>query len=229
MERTSRQSVPVRPAAARPRLARAGRLLFAVASALSLLAFAAVVSLWVRSHWRHDFSSDSVETQVDRGTSTLKSTYVESSAGGIAMGRRAESYNSRGIGSVMLWGDPGTQRYSRPPRGYPALPTWAFRRSPPSRPPWWTHLGFHYLREVGLDSWWLMKNNWAVVVPYWSLAGLTFALPAAWGLWSLKRRRAARVRDGLCARCGYDLRGTPDRCPECGEPAPHRPTAERRA
>ena len=52
-----------------------------------------------------------------------------------------------------------------------------------------------------------------LAVPAWAVLLVTSALPAAWLVNTVRRRR--RV-PGLCASCAYDLRATPERCPECG-------------
>ena len=60
----------------------------------------------------------------------------------------------------------------------------------------------------------------AIVFPYW-LAVLVGSLAPAWWLWGGKRRRRAhRLAAGWCANCGYDLRASPERCPECGTTSP---------
>ena len=47
------------------------------------------------------------------------------------------------------------------------------------------------------------------------LLWLGFATPA--GIWWFRTRRNRKLqRAGHCVKCGYDLRASPERCPECG-------------
>ena len=54
-----------------------------------------------------------------------------------------------------------------------------------------------------------------VVAPLWIPTVLFSAYPLY--LKSGVHRRRERKKLGLCLKCGYDLRASKDRCPECGE------------
>jgi hypothetical protein len=75
----------------------------------------------------------------------------------------------------------------------------------------WHGLGFYQVsHEADFDGTMIMA-------PKWLLIALTALLPALWiEAWRRRRKMARRVSEGLCVTCGYDLRATPNRCPECG-------------
>lgn len=83
----------------------------------------------------------------------------------------------------------------------------------------------HGWRLGGFDyfSWWTgwvnaagqpARGEHVYILPWWFLTAVLAALPVRWFLTA--RRQSRRARLGRCPSCGYDLRETPDRCPECG-------------
>lgn len=88
-----------------------------------------------------------------------------------------------------------------------------------------------FLESLGFQlCWWSIPDtpgrlelvgHYSITMPHWFVLLLSLIFPA----FSLRRflRRRARVRKGLCAKCGYDLRpSNSEKCPECGTPVPQR-------
>jgi len=59
------------------------------------------------------------------------------------------------------------------------------------------------------------QTEWTV--PCWFPVALMLIGPAVWLARMLRRRRLRSLR--ICPVCGYDLRASTTRCPECGTPA----------
>jgi hypothetical protein len=70
---------------------------------------------------------------------------------------------------------------------------------------WRRWLGFEVRRQSGWTT---------LTLPLWVFAAMCLIAPAHWVL--LRRRDRRRRRESRCVDCGYDLRGSPGRCPECG-------------
>ena len=61
----------------------------------------------------------------------------------------------------------------------------------------------------------------SVVFPHWLLMLVLLMFPTLRVLRTLRKRNREELN--LCPTCGYDLRATPDRCPECGTKGPTPP------
>jgi len=72
--------------------------------------------------------------------------------------------------------------------------------------------------DLGVEA---VDSGYELRLPHWLLALPLSMIGLIWLRGSLVRRRRKRTGNGLCVHCGYDLRASKDRCPECGTPIPH--------
>jgi hypothetical protein len=80
---------------------------------------------------------------------------------------------------------------------------------------YWQRGGFEWIKKDRPRSGTYMAR---AIAPFWSIIGVTALLPLAWTTMQVRSRACQRKRHGrlLCRNCGYDVRATPERCPECG-------------
>jgi hypothetical protein len=103
-----------------------------------------------------------------------------------------------------------------PPEGPPPISDWvAESRALPQVRRWgWSGCGVtsqYVLSSSGRQHTWTF--GFPLTVP---LALIAFLSLRAFARVVVKERADARRRRGLCPDCGYDLRASPERCPECG-------------
>jgi hypothetical protein len=186
------------------------RRVFTAASILSLLLCATTAALWVRSHYRVDVITREA-FQTDRQRNGYPTAYAMSENGAVAVDVvRDSSIASRLPCSRWTGGsDPAEQLASN----LVGSPLGSLNGGVHG-----VHLGrygFRYDKSRGGVPFW---DEYKVVVPYWALVIPNLLLP---GLWTWRRIvRAQRVPKNHCQNCGYDLRASTERCPECGTPIP---------
>jgi hypothetical protein len=195
---------------------------------ISLLLFTASVAMWVRSYtigdryvgWSRYDNTDGASLvatsfSCGHGQLSLERIKIQFAHGGALNG-----FSIQGMSS-LIQRDAGWQHQGSAVGV--ELPT-IFRRMGGGTQVW--QLGFpHYMSHTtsygAAGSW----GGRALTLPLWVLSAVTGILP----VFKLKSALATRLRDvrsrrwrrrGLCGCCGFDIRFSPERCPECGA-VPH--------
>jgi hypothetical protein len=169
-------------------------------TAISLLLSLAVAIFWITCpNGRQEF----VYTQRWDATSTHAKSVewqITRAPGGLVLGRGISQMDSEFIPKLAKYNETGWKRYDWYKRSQknPPRPTYPFGYTKQVKSG--TATGFESLRAT---------------CPWWFAIALPALLPAAW-LLEFAVRRAKRRKPGQCTVCGYDLRESPDRCPECG-------------
>jgi len=197
--------------------------IFRAVTAGSVLAAAGATALWARSYHTCD-DLEYVSITLDAGRCTTY--HVISVAGVVSIIRNRVVYLSPPPAFI--------DSLARRPAGL----SWATAPTTTrvSLPVQWEYHGFYFFT----GSYQLPANPPAMPVaniddvahvrlPQWIFVVAALFLPAVGAMRTRSRiRRARRSSLSRCASCGYDLRATPNACPECGTPAASPPAIAER-
>lgn len=176
------------------------RRLFTILAGISFLLCIGFAVLWVRSYWA--FNTFSWPRPHGQGTSIDE--YAAASERGILWLRyHPNAWEDDFNGAIKNRWDFDS---------WPACGTMGVAREET-----WGRTGFIYEGFQTKDS----RAGFYISCPHWFAVATSAILPALWiqGV-HRHRRRTRRIRLGLCLTCGYDLRASSDRCPECGTATP---------
>jgi hypothetical protein len=183
---------------------------------VSLLIFVATPLVWVRSYsisdcyYRRAVSMrDGIRVEkyldlcVSRGVLAVHRAYVADSSDVWEAHNFAKSMFTSASGHVLYKNDRPAFPLAKEPFAIVAHEVlgfqWAMFKEPPEK-------GIRYYDH----------HSELLVLPLWAIFMGTGLLPVYQLLRWRSERSVTRHLQGLCVLCGYDLRGTPDRCPECG-------------
>jgi hypothetical protein len=173
------------------------RRLFTILSALSLVLFVGACAMWARSY------------------------RVADGYHGHTPWWDTNFYSTQGVLSFEAFHNTGTRPYEH---GFEKRsPFETSLDAPTPGQPGVRHFGSllgitWYVTDGGLWKWgevYKLPQYRVLLVPFRFFAILFLLLPVIHFFRRKRSRRLFRER-GRCPSCGYDLRATPDRCPECG-------------
>ena len=188
------------------------RRLLNLLTALSLLLCVAVAALCVVSFWRED------DVSLGGGR-----------AGWVTVGSRRSGIELEWVRRYELRPDfdsiPEPHTFEASSTGVPLAEEYDFHKGYSGWDGWgWAFRNagrFEAEKFDGVNGNLFGASDWTtayrLAFPHWVAVLLLGAPPACAGVRRFRRRR--RRNGSQCLVCGYDLRATPDCCPECGTPA----------
>ena len=175
------------------------RRVFKFVAGVSLLLCVVTAALWIRSYWRNDWAA-----QASNGTTASGGSYYN--VRGVSSENGFLTFYTHHAGGAS-YGGPDTSIGSR------TADPFAYRDVGWQQAQSRLHLGVLRWYRTSLTHSTGVDTSQHVEVYYWFMASATALAP----LWVWRSRR--RFAQGRCRTCGYDMRATPDRCPECGTSA----------